>query len=57
MFKSTGTLGTAGGVELEAILILGVVFIAGMFTQYAFTKIKEYIKEQRSNKKDNDRRE
>lgn len=56
-FQSTGTSGSAGGVELEAILILGVVFIAGMYTQYAFTKIKEYIKERKANKKDNDKRE
>ena len=56
-FQSSGTLGTAGGVELEGILILAIFFIAGMYTQYAFTKIKEYIKERRSKKNDKDKRE
>lgn len=56
-FQSTGTSATVGGIEWEAILILAIVFIAGMYTQYAFTKIKEYIKERKANKKDNDKRE
>ena len=53
-FQSSGTIGNAGGIKTEAILLLIMVFIAGMFTQYAFTKIKEYIKERKKNNKEDE---
>ena len=57
MVQSSGTSATVGGIETEALLILGIVFITGMFTQYAFTKIIEFLKERKQNKKDIDKRE
>lgn len=56
-FQSSGTSAVAGGVELEGILILAIFFIAGMYTQYAIMKIRDYIRERKSKKNDKDKRE
>lgn len=54
--KSSGTLGELKPDAFGGILLLIFVFLFLYFV-YAFRKIKDYIKERKSNKKDNDKRE
>ena len=56
--NTNNTLGTAGGIDKEALLALGIGFVIGfisaLFIRYFIKKIKEFNKE---NKKDIDKRE
>ena len=57
-FQSTGHLGTGGGTTLEGEIMIIIIFVAGMFTHYAYVEIKKNIKKdieaKKAKKKDKD---